>query len=135
MHRLSQILDSHDNLGRSSDPRVQEEYKRLKMQLQKDKLMFEVASETAEGFLTELANMLDRLSEFLEYRGLGVAGIVLRYIGRILKRWRSSPMSPTVVFQWVYRRRWTATRWSSPGRVLDEEQVFIEMGRVGPLRV
>ncbi|CEJ53857.1 hypothetical protein PMG11_00196 [Penicillium brasilianum] len=133
LEHLNQVLENHDDLLSSSDPEVRAEYRRPRAQLREDKEAIDALARTAEGFLEEAANMLTTLAVYLDDRGVGIAGIVVMYVGRMLTRWRSSPMSPTVVFQWVCRKTWTVS--SSQEEEFFIEMGHIEMGRQGPIKL
>lgn len=127
LEHLNQILENHLNeLTTRSDPKIQEEYQSLKIQFRKEKALIEGGSQTVEAILKSMAFMPSELSDILKDRGLGIAGVVLKHVGEMLERWRSSPMSPTALYQWVSRKTWMASFYSSRGM----DSRFLEMGRM-----
>ena len=81
LENLSRLLENHDELLFSSDPDVQEKYSRLMAQFWSDREVIDGLAPTAEGFLGEAAKVLGEASIRLNDRGVGIAGIVVRYIG------------------------------------------------------
>ena len=122
---LNHILENHSNLSSSPDPAVQEEYRKLKTQLQRDREAIERLAEIAEGTLDAISKMLAEVSKILGHQPAGIAAIVLRYLRDVMKLWRSSKLSPAAMWQWMHRkfRTMNRPRNSSGG---------VEMGHIQP---
>lgn len=121
---LNDILGDHDDLDSSLDPAVQEEYRNLKTQLQKDLEAIESFASIAGGTLKNTGDMLTCLARTCQNQGMKVAGVVLvamsTFLGRTIDLWRSSKLPPETMWEWV---RTQARMIHSPSDVTERIQL------------
>ncbi|KAJ5369008.1 uncharacterized protein N7496_008768 [Penicillium cataractarum] len=102
---INDILKDHDYLDSSPDPAVREEYRDLRTQLEKDLQAIESLASIAGGTLKNTGDMLMNLAGICKHNGMKVAGVVLvaisTFLGRTMKLWRSSKLSPEAMLEWI----------------------------------